>query len=111
MKKPDFLNALLHKFPIWGNRYFLVFFVFLVWVIFIDASSLISQYSGNQKLFELKRERRYYQKEIRKTKAELKELFADEKSLEKFAREHYYMKKDSEDVWLVQDTSENSLLK
>ncbi len=102
---------MLKKYPIWSNRYFLSFFVFLLWVIFIDASSLVSQYTDNQKLFELKREKRYYQREIRKTKAELKELFADEQSLEKFAREHYYMKKDNEDIWLVQDTSLNSISK
>jgi cell division protein FtsB len=73
--------------------------------VFIDASSLVSQYSGNRKLFELKREKRYYQQEIRKTKSELSDLFSDEHSLEKFAREHYFMKKDSEDVWIVMDTS------
>ena len=105
MKKPEFLSALLRKFPLLENRYFLSFIAFLIWVVFIDASSLISQYSGNQELFELKREKRYYQKEIRKTKAELQDLFSDEQSIEKFAREHYFMKKDSEDVWILTDTS------
>lgn len=104
MKKPEFLNELLQKYPILSNRYFLAFVVFLSWVVFIDTSSLVSQYSGNRKLFELKREKRYYQQEIRKTKAELNELFSDDHSLEKFAREHYFMKKDSEDVWVFMDT-------
>ncbi len=58
---------------------------------------------------KLKREKRYYQKEIRKTKAELQDLFSDEQSIEKFAREHYFMKKDSEDVWILTDTSATSL--
>lgn len=105
MKKPEFLNAILRKYPLLANRYFLAFAIFMVWVVFIDASSLISQYSGNRKLFELKKEKRYYQQEIRKTKAELHDLFSDEQSLEKFAREHYFMKKDSEDVWVVMDTT------
>ena len=78
---------ILRKYPLLANRYFLASIVFLIWVVFIDASSLISQYSGNRKLFELKREKRYYQQEIRKTKAELHDLFSDEHSLEKFARE------------------------
>jgi len=105
MKKPEFIHVLLRKYPLLANRYFMAFAAFLVWVVFIDTSSLISQYSGNRKLFELKREKRYYQQEIRKTKAELSDLFSDEQSLEKFAREHYFMKKDSEDVWIVMDTS------
>jgi cell division protein DivIC len=105
MKKPEFIIALLRKYPLLANRYFLAFATFLIWVVFIDASSLISQYSGNRKLFELKREKRYYQQEIRKTKVELSDLFFDEQSLEKFAREHYFMKKDSEDVWIVMDTT------
>ena len=105
MKKPEFINVILRKYPLLANRYFLASIVFLIWVVFIDASSLISQYSGNRKLFELKREKRYYQQEIRKTKAELHDLFSDEHSLEKFAREHYFMKKDNEDVWVVTDTT------
>lgn len=109
MKKPEFINALLRKYPLLANRYFLAFITFLIWVVFIDASSLISQFSGNRELFELKREKRYYQQEIKKTKAELNELFSDEHSLEKFAREHYFMKKDSEDVWIVMDTSATSV--
>lgn len=104
MKKPEFIQVLLRKYPLLANRYFLACITFIIWVVFLDTSSLVSQYSGNRKLFELKREKRYYQQEIRKTKAELNDLFSDEHSLEKFAREHYFMKKDSEDVWKIMDT-------
>jgi len=74
--------------------------------MFFDRNSLISQYQERQGLYDLKKEKRYYQTEIKKTKEDLKDLFSDSKSLEKFAREHYFMKKANEEVWLVTDSTQ-----
>lgn len=58
---------------------------------------------------ELKHEREYYIGQIEKNKTEMKELFTNNKNLEKFAREKYYMKRSNEDVFVFVDEN-NRLL-
>jgi hypothetical protein len=43
--------------------------------------------------------------EIEKTKKELQDLQNNPAALEKFAREHYLMKKDGEDIYIIEDSS------
>ena len=82
--------------------------VFLIWVTFIDKNNLISQYQDRQVLYELDKEKRYYQSEIEATQGKLNELKTDNRSIEKFAREKYLMKKENEEIWLVVDKSVKS---
>ncbi len=81
---------------------------FLIWVTFIDKNNLISQYQDRQVLYGLDKEKRYYQSEIQTTQDKLNELKTDNKSIEKFAREKYLMKKENEEIWLVVDKSVKS---
>uniref|UniRef100_UPI0040471D09 hypothetical protein n=1 Tax=Mariniflexile sp. TaxID=1979402 RepID=UPI0040471D09 len=46
-------------------------------------------------------EKEYYKKEIEKDKKALKKLSTEE-GLEKFAREEYYMKRDSEEIYIIE---------
>lgn len=98
----------INKYPILKNKYAITLTLFLGWIVFFDKNSLVNQYKDRQVLFELKKEKRYYQDEILNTRRQLNELLSDSRSLEKFAREHYLMKKDNEDIWLVIDKSENT---
>ncbi len=82
--------------------------IFLIWVTFIDKNNLISQYQDRQVLYELDKEKRYYQSEIEATQGKLNELKTDSRSIEKFAREKYLMKKENEEIWLVVDKSVKS---
>ena len=82
--------------------------IFLIWVTFIDKNNLISQYQDRQVLYELDKEKRYYQSEIQNTQDKLNELKTDNSSIEKFAREKYLMKKENEEIWLVVDKSVKS---
>ena len=82
--------------------------IFLIWVTFIDKNNLISQYQDRQVLYGLDKEKRYYQSEIQTTQDKLNELKTDNKSIEKFAREKYLMKKENEEIWLVVDKSVKS---
>lgn len=92
---------LYKRFPILGNRYFLTFILFFTWILFFDKNDLITQYKDRQVLYELRKEKRYYQNEIISTRKQLDELMSDSKSLEKFAREQHLMKRENEDIWLV----------
>jgi cell division protein DivIC len=85
--------------------------VFLSWIMFFDKNDLISQYEDRQALYELQKEKHYYQEEIISTRRKLDELLSDSKSLEKFAREQYHMKKPNEEIWLVIDNTPKSVKK
>lgn len=89
------------KIPSWlKNKYSITFLIFLVWVLFIDQNNLITQYQYRQQLNELETEKSYFAKEILRTKTELEELSTNPKSLEKFAREKYFMRKENEQVFV-----------
>ena len=83
------------------NKYFLISFAFVVWMIFFDKNDLFSQYQYHQQLSKLKQERDFYQKETAKVAKDLDELTSNPQKLEKFVRERYLMKKDNEDVFVI----------
>ncbi|MCO6498789.1 MAG: septum formation initiator family protein [Vicingus serpentipes] len=92
---------MMSKIPHWlKNRYSITLLFFLLWVLFIDQNNIITQYEYKKQLNELEQEKIYFSDEITKTKKELEELTSNPKSLEKFAREKYYMKKDNEEVFV-----------
>jgi cell division protein DivIC len=55
----------------------------------------------SSKLNSLENEKEYYQEKINEVQKDHNELFGDRASLEKFAREKYLMKKESEDIYIV----------
>ena len=55
----------------------------------------------NQEIDELEANKKYYQEEIKKDKENIK-LLKNPDQIEKFAREKYYMKRDSEDIYIVE---------
>jgi cell division protein FtsB len=84
------------------NKFFLVTVVFVVWMIFFDKNDLFSQYQYRQQLSKLEQERDFYKVENAKVNKDLDELTSDKAKLEKFAREKYLMKKDNEDVFVIE---------
>ena len=52
----------------------------------------------------LKEKKAYYLKEIEKAKQELTDFQSNPAAIEKFARERYMLKKDGEDVFIIEDT-------
>ena len=83
----------------------------LVWVIFFDGSNLIAQFRLWQKLSDLQNQQEYYVDELKKVKEEEKEVMGNPKSMEKFAREKYLMKKTGETVFVIVDEDNKSIEK
>lgn len=83
------------------NFYFIFGFFFLIWMLFIDANDFFTQYQLRDKLKTLEDEKAYYQEKIQEVREERQELLSDEELLEKFAREKYFMKKESEDLFII----------
>ena len=92
------LRKILH---IIKNKYVIITTLFFVWIIVFDKNNLLSQIELNKKLQGLKEDKNYYIKEIREDSIETHELLTNPENLEKFAREHYLMKRDSEDIFLI----------
>ncbi|HEY5689879.1 MAG TPA: septum formation initiator family protein [Cyclobacteriaceae bacterium] len=88
--------------PIFRNFYFITGFSFLVWMIFIDSNDLISRYQLGAKLSALENEKAYYDAKIIEVEKDRSELMTNKELLEKFAREKYLMKKETEDVFIIQ---------
>lgn len=88
------------------NFYFIFTVFFLVWMLFIDANDLITQYKLNQQRKNLEDEKAYYQDKIVEVRKEREELLSNDVLLEKFAREKYLMKKPTEDLFIVVEENE-----
>lgn len=80
---------------------------FLIWLTFFDSNDLYSQYALARKLNTLNTDKVYYLEKIEEVKADREELLSNPDLLEKFAREKYLMKKQSEDLYVVVETSED----
>lgn len=83
------------------NKYLLTSVGIVVWLLFFDKNDVFSQMDLISKLNKLKADRAYYFSEIQNNRREIEELKTNKKSLEKFAREKYHMKKDNEDVYVI----------
>jgi hypothetical protein len=97
----EMFRKLLQKYPVLKNKYILSLAGFLLWIVFFDENNLIRQYEERAVLYQLRKEKKYYQEEIASSRQQLNELLTDNRSLEKFAREKHLMKKENEDIWLV----------
>lgn len=88
--------------PIFKNFYFVTGFLFLIWMTFMDSNDLISRFNMSAKLRALEGEKEYYEAKIKEVEKDRKELMTNKELLEKFAREKYLMKKETEDLFIIQ---------
>jgi cell division protein FtsB len=86
------------------NKYLLAGIFFIVWMLFFDQRNYFQQKETMAELDKLETKKKYYQEQIEKAKAELTDLQNDPAALEKFARERYLMKRDGEDVYIIEDS-------
>ncbi|WP_378185023.1 septum formation initiator family protein [Aquimarina sp. W85] len=101
--------ALIPVFAILFNKYVLIILVFVIWMLFLDTNSWLIHRELDGEIQELKNNREYYIKEIIKDQKDIKVL-KDSSELEKFARETYFMKRDDEEIYIIeyQDSILNS---
>ena len=88
-------------FKIMTNTYILVLTIFVIWMAFFDTNSLMIHLELESEIDKLEKEKEFLQGEIAKDK-EILEKMSDVKELEKLAREKYYMKKDNEEIFLIE---------
>lgn len=91
-------------FKIVSNVYVLATLIFFVWIAFLDRNSFMLHRELDAQIETLEAGKANYQAELEKNKRELEELESDPEKLEKFAREHYWMHKEGEEVFLIKDS-------
>ena len=88
------------------NLYAIIFIPFLIWMLFFDENSYLIHRKFDNEVQDLERTISFYKKKIAEDKATIEKL-QDSLQLEQFAREKYLMKKDNEEIYLIEfNTSE-----
>ena len=87
--------------PFLKDKYFLTLVAFLVWILFLDRNNLVSQYRLHKELLGHKQQMEFYLRETYKDSVALRKLTTDTAEMERIAREKYFMKRDSEDIYLI----------
>lgn len=88
------------------NRYVYISLSFVIWISFIDDFNLIQQYFRSQELKVLQEKEERFKEKIIFFKENIKLLDENPEVLESYAREHYKMKRENEDVYIFENTSE-----
>ena len=83
------------------NNYLIGSLFFLFWMIFIDSNNLVNQYRLSKQLGDLEDQKEYYQERKEIITAQRQELLSNPDLLEKFAREQYLMKRETEDLYVI----------
>lgn len=90
-----------------SNKYVIILLLFFVWMIFFDENSLINHWELDKEIDNLEKSNEYYRDQIEQDKEVIDNL-NDPDSLEKYAREEYKMKKENEEIFLIEyDTIED----
>ncbi|MDC1168117.1 septum formation initiator family protein [Flavobacteriaceae bacterium] len=87
-------------FKLLTNKYIAILIAFLIWMFFFDANVQLNK-EFKKEIKELNTTINFYKKEIKKDKNTITEL-QDSLQLEKFAREKYLMKKENEDIYIIE---------
>jgi cell division protein DivIC len=94
----------LNHIPSWlKNKYLLTLVGFAVWMLFFDDRDLfVTVFKQRRELNDLRKSKQYYEQQITGTQKELDQLKINAFTIEKYAREKYLMKRDNEDLFVIE---------
>ena len=84
------------------NKYFLTAVAFAVFIVFFDQNDWFSQRARKKDLNDVKENINFLQRQIDTLDNQYAAIRTNPQALEKYAREHYRMKRDSEDLYIVE---------
>jgi cell division protein DivIC len=97
------MEVFLEKIPYWlKNKYVITILAYLVYLIFFDSNSIPNQIRLKRDLNKIKKEKVYYNQQLTQLYEERDNLFSDIRHIEKFARETYYMKRQDEQIYIIE---------
>ncbi len=83
------------------NIYLITITVFLIWIFFLDSNSVIVNFKLKKEINELKERKAELEQSIAIDKKIISSL-QNPDSLERFAREKLFMKKDNEEIYIIE---------
>lgn len=84
------------------NKYLLATAAFVLWMLFFDRNDVFTQLDRKKDLRDIRASKAYLSQRIAEDRKFSKDLQFNASALEKYAREKYLMKRDNEDLFLVQ---------
>ena len=95
----------LKKIFKWSNKkitpYLIIVIFFVIWMIFFDTNSFLIHNELNDDIRALEENKEFFQNEINQDKHFIEKM-KDSDEIEKFAREKYYLKRDNEDIYIIE---------
>lgn len=88
-------------FKILTNVFVIILVPFIIWMLFFDDNSYLTHRKFNKEIKDLEKTISFYEAKIAKDKETIKKL-EDSLELERFAREKYLMKKENEDIYIIE---------
>lgn len=86
------------------NKYIVASALFLVWMLIFHDADIFYVMKLRKELRVMDAQCEEYKERNTAAHEALHDLSQNMRSLEKFAREHYFMKKDNEDLYVIYDS-------
>ena len=102
----EFYKKLISTFNKSYFKYLVILGAFIIWITFLDTNSLLIHAELNQEIKKLKSRKDALTEEINKDQKLIKKL-ENIDSLEHYGRENYNLKKDNEDIFIIEYESNN----
>ena len=97
----EFYKKLISIFNKSYFKYLVILGAFIIWITFLDTNSLLIHAELNQEIKKLKSRKDASTEEINKDQKLIKKL-ENIDSLEHYGRENYNLKKDNEDIFIIE---------
>ena len=85
-----------------GNKYVIILLLFLAWMVFFDTNSYFIHKELNDDINALEQTKDFYREEIDEDKRFIEKM-KDSDEVEKYAREKYYLKRENEDIYIIEN--------
>ena len=85
------------------NKYLIAGAAFVIWMCFFDRYDVSTQFAYKQEKSKLETEKAFYETEIGQMEKSIKNAQYNPSEIQRIARERYKMKKDNEDVYVIQN--------
>lgn len=79
----------------------IILLVLILMLFFFSDSSILKRLRNESQIKDLEAQIEFYQNQSKEDKEKLDELQSNTNDLEKFARENYYMKKENEEIFII----------
>ena len=88
-------------FKLLSNIYLIIFTIFLFWILFFDSNSVLVNIKLQKEINQLKERKIELEEQISIDKKIISSL-QNIDSLERYAREKLYMKKENEEIYIIE---------